>query len=266
MVRSKNSTAERILIVLTLLVTGFALLNSPIFAISAVTVAGNKTVTAKEIIRTAGIPPSENIFRVNLKDAAARVEAIPAVKQARLERHLPGRVAIWVTEREAIALVPGADGFYGLDDTGVCIRKLRASCPLPVITGVGTAPCPGKKLYTKGFGTAVAVLTALDKSLISHLSEIHITPFQTAEAYTADGIKVYFGQPERLTEKGAALRRILETVGNRRVEYIDLKVATRPVVKFAGVEAKDGADGPLHITAGSSFSGTDDRGSVSALP
>lgn len=266
MERSKTSPVERICITLVLLAAGFGLLNSPIFAISEVTVAGNKTITAKEITRTAGIPLGENIFRVNLKDAAARVEAVPVVKEARLERHLPGRVAVRVTERKALALVSGADGFYGLDETGVCIGKFPASFLLPVVTGVGTAPSPGKKLSTEGFSTAVAALTALDESLTSHLSEIHVTPYQVVEAYTADGIKVYFGRPERLVDKGAALQRILNTVGNRKVEYIDLKVADRPVVKFAGVEARDSADDPLHTTDGGAFSGTDGRGSVPALP
>lgn len=266
MEKAKTSLVERICIVSILLVAGLALLNSPIFAITQVTVAGNQSITAKEITRTAGIPLGNNIFKVNLKDAAARVEAIPAVKEARLERHLPGRVEILVTERRAVALVSGRGGFYGLDDTGVCIGKFQASFPLPVVTGVGTAPNPGGKLGTAGFKTAVVLLTALDESLIPQLSEIHVTPYQVIEAYTADGIKVYFGQPERLAEKGAALECILKTVGNRRVEYVDLKVASRPVVKFAGAEAKDSADDPLHTIAGSSLYGTDDRGSVSALP
>ncbi|HIE13586.1 MAG TPA: FtsQ-type POTRA domain-containing protein [Desulfotomaculum sp.] len=264
--RPQTSLVERICILLLLLVAGFVLLNSPVFAISEVTVAGNEAVAAKEIICTAKIPLGDNIFRVSLKDAAARVEAIPAIKEARLRRHLPGRVAIQVTERKAAALVSGADGLYGLDDTGVCIGKFRASAPLPVVTGAGKAPNPGQRLSTKGFATAVAVLTALDESLISQLSEIHVTPHQTVEAYTADGIKLYFGRPERVAEKGAAVQRILGALGDRRVEYIDLKVANRPVVRFAEAEAEDIADGPLDGAGGGPLFRTDDRGSVSSLP
>lgn len=264
--RPKTNLVERICILLLLLVGGVTLLNSPVFAISEVTVAGNATVAAKEIIRTAKIPLGDNIFRVSLKDAAARVEAIPAVKEAKLLRCLPGRVAIRVTERKAIALVSGADGLYGLDDTGVCIGKFRASVPLPVVTGVGKAPNPGQKLNTEGFGAAVTLLTALDESLISQLSEIHVTPYQAVEAYTAGGIKLYFGRPERVAEKVAAVERILEAVGDRRVEYIDLKVAGRPVVKFAGAEAKDIADGSLHGAVSDPILRADDRGSVSILP
>lgn len=250
---------ERVCILLLLLCTGIVMLNSPFFSISKVAVEGNRLLTAKEITNAAGIPLGTNIFRVNLREAAARVEAIPAVKEARLFRRLPGEVVVKVTEREAIALVSGGDGFYGLDKVGVCIGRLPAACALPVVTGVGRAPPVGERLNTRSFKTAAAVLQAFDDRLISLLGEVHVTPAGMVEAYTASGVKIYLGRPEKLFEKGLLLARILETVGSRKVVYIDVKVAERPVVRFAGKQEEEDAGDLSDVAGGGALFRTADR-------
>lgn len=264
--KPKSNTLERICILLLLLFTGFVLLNSSFFYISEVTVTGNKSLTPEEITKAAGIPIGENIFRINLRDAAARVKAIPAVKDVRLARRLPARVAIMLTEREAVALVSGRDGFYGLDEGGVCIRKVNAADPLPILTGVGIAPLPGGDLTTEGFRTAVLVLKSLDGDLISGLAEIHITPLRSVEAYTTEGVKICFGWPEELAEKGKMLCGILKEVEDRKVVYIDLSVTKRPVVKFAGQGVHESADNAPVNAAGGPLSGSDAGGTVSVVP
>jgi len=264
--RFQGNSIERVWIILGLLVVGLTLFNSPFFTIHRVIVAGNKLLTAKEITSAADLPLGANIFRVNLREAAARVEAIPAVKEARLSRHFPGQITIQVTEREAIALVSGKDGFYGLDDTGVCIGRLPAACALPVVTGVGEPPGIGKRLETRGFRIAVAVLEAFDKRLIADLAEVHVTPAETVEAYTVTGVKIYLGRPERLSEKGVLLSRILETVGGRKVAYVDLKVADRPVVRFTGSQEAEDAGDLSDGVAGGSLLRTDDRGAAPSFP
>jgi cell division protein FtsQ len=261
----KNSF-ERICILLLLLFTGFVLLNSSFFCIDGITVTGNKSLTPEEITRASGIPVGENIFRINLRDAAARVKAIPAVKEVSLARRFPARVEIMLIEREAMVLVSGRGGFYGLDGGGVCIRKVDAAAPLPILTGVGVAPPPGGELDTEEFRIAVEVLGSLDGDLISGLAEIHITPFGLVEAYTTEGVKIRFGRPEELTEKGRTLCGILNQVEDRKVVYIDLSVSKRPVVKFAVQGVYESADNPPVDVAGSPFPGFDDGGAVPVIP
>jgi cell division protein FtsQ len=257
---------ERVCIIVLLLVCGFVLLSSPLFSIREIQVEGNKQVASKEITGAAHIPPGENIFRVNLKDAAARVRRIPAVKEVAVVRCLPNRIKIRVCEREAIALVPGKGGFYALDEAGVCIGRARADCPLPVVTGAGSAPAPGRSLATEGYRTAVTVLKAFDAKLTVRLAEVHVTPYQVVELFTSDGVKVYFGRPEKIMEKGLILSRLLDALGSRKVAYIDLKVADRPVVKFVPAEEEKGAHDSLHNTAGYALPGATISGPVSDLP
>ena len=263
---AKPNLIERVCIVGLLLVCGFVLLSSPLFSIREIQVEGNKRVASKEIIGAAHIPRGENIFRVNLKEAAARVKRIPAVKEVAVVRCLPNRIKIRIWEREAIALVPGKDGFYALDEAGVCIGKARADCPLPVITGTGAAPPPGKSLTTEGYRTAVTVLKAFDAKLTARLAEVHVTPYQVIELFTNDGVKVYLGRPEKIAEKGLVLLRLLDALGSRKVVYIDLKIADRPVVKFMPAEEKKGAHDSLHGTAGYAVPGATISGPVPDLP
>ncbi|MEW6182605.1 MAG: FtsQ-type POTRA domain-containing protein [Bacillota bacterium] len=264
--RSRGNTLESICLVMLLLVAGFVLLNSPLFAIREVVVEGNERLTAKQITGAASIPIGDNIFRTNLREAAARVEIIPAVKDLEIKRCLPGRVLIRLIERKAVVLVSGEDGLYGLDYAGVCIGRFDAASTLPVLTGAGIAPTPGKRLRTAGFRTAVTVLKSLSKTLIPSLAEIHVTPIKTVEAYTTEGVKICLGLPEDLPEKDRVLCSILKTVGDRKILYIDLNVAKRPVVKFVTQGVKDVAGNSPHNDAGGPLSGPDDRGSVSAFP
>lgn len=256
---------ERVGIVLLLLISGFVFLNSPLFAIREVRVEGNERVTSKEITGAARIPGGENIFRVNLKEAAARVRAIPAIKNARAFRRLPSAVVIRVEEREPIALVPGSGGFYALDATGVCIGKVEVSAPLPVVTGAGAAPAPGKRLESPGYQIAVKVLKAFDRQLVKRLAEVHVTPYQVVELFTTEGVKIYLGPPEELREKGRVLSGLLAALGNQQVTYIDLQAAGRPVVKFAQTGEKTGADDTLYGVTGYPLSGAADSSAVPHL-
>lgn len=264
--KSKSNVVEQVCIVLLLLIAGYVLLNSSFFNIREILVTGNKSLTVKEITDASGIPIGENIFKVDLREATSRLKLLPVIKEVRLERHFPGRVRIEVTEREPVALVSRGGDFYGLDDTGVCIGRFNAAFPLPVVTGAGSAPKPGGVLKTEGFSTAVLVLKYLDKNLVSQLAEIHVTPSKTVEAYTTEGVKIYFGRPEMLAEKNMMLCGILKTLGGRKVVYIDLTAAKRPVVKFAGKGVTDRADNPPFNDAGSTVSGAYGGGSVPAFP
>ncbi|MGQ9513202.1 cell division protein FtsQ/DivIB [Thermodesulfitimonas sp.] len=263
---AKPNLIERVCLVVLLLFCSFVLLSSPLFSIREVQVEGNKGVAAKEITGAARIPPGENIFRVNLKEAAVRVKRIPAVKEVVVTRCLPNRIRIKVWERNPVAFVPGKDGLYALDEAGVCIGRARVDCPLPVVTGTGSAPAPGKSLTTEGYRTAVMVLKAFDPKLTARLAEVHVTPYQVVELFTSEGVKVYFGRPEKLTEKGLILSRLLDALGNYKVAYIDLKVADRPVVKFITAGEKKGAHDSLNNTAGYPLSRAATRGPISDLP
>ncbi|MGO0122025.1 cell division protein FtsQ/DivIB [Desulfothermobacter acidiphilus] len=236
--RKKNNRRyrwERLGFILLLLLVIYLLLNSSWFTIEKVRVEGNKNLTAKEILEAAKVPLGENIFRANLETVAQRVAALPQIAEARVYRRLPHTVLIHVRERELVALMPGPDGFYGLDLSGHCIGRYPVDLPFPVLTGIGEAPPPGQVISHPGFAILEKWLGALKRAaLLGKIAEMHMASEDTVDAYTTEGVKLYLGGPEQIAEKIDLLIRLLPVLEGGGVEYVNLEVASRPVVRFKG--------------------------------
>src|SRR5919199_1065974 len=70
------------------------------------------------------------LARIDTTGIARRVEALPPVRQASIERHWPRTVVIKVTERSAVAVVAQGDDFVLLDETGTGYARLPVRPPL----------------------------------------------------------------------------------------------------------------------------------------
>ncbi|ACX52654.1 Polypeptide-transport-associated domain protein FtsQ-type [Ammonifex degensii KC4] len=255
---------ERISLLLLLLLGIYLLLNSSLFSIKEVRVAGNKKVATKEILEAAHLRQGENIFKVNLEEVAQRVATLPQIAEAQVKRLLPHTVLIEVKERELVALLPGKDGFYGVDLTGHCLGRYSVDLPFPVLTGVGEAPPPGKQISDAGFFLLKGLLAALKQAgLLEKIGEIHLNiSDRTIEAYTTEGVKIYLGTPAEVKEKVDILARLLPMLKAGEVEYVDLQVASRPVVRFKGGDRQSAHTSPKP-TLGRLDPGTD-RGRANA--
>jgi cell division septal protein FtsQ len=104
-------------------------------------------LTRDQALAASGIHEGRNIFTISLSQARKGLMALPQVAHAELERTLPNKISIDVTERMPVAWVtahenadPSADpGALLIDHDGTLIdlksRKVEY-CHLPVITGV----------------------------------------------------------------------------------------------------------------------------------
>src|SRR5262245_23328620 len=79
-----------------------ASLSSPRLAIADIQVAGTHRVAADSIIAASGVVAGTNILRLDPKAVERRLARHPWVAAARVQRHLPGTVAIRVVEREPV--------------------------------------------------------------------------------------------------------------------------------------------------------------------
>jgi len=104
------------------------------------------TLTREEILRAAEIRPGTGLMALDLDQVRSRIEGIPSVAAARLQRQLPSTLVISVDERQPIArLAPvsrsGArlgQAIYYIDQNGFVIKPKPGERlkPLPLITGV----------------------------------------------------------------------------------------------------------------------------------
>ena len=108
---------------------------SPLLRVQDVQVVGATAVSTDEILSLAGID-DESMLRLDLAAAERRVESIPIVQAARLERRWPQTIRIEITERAPWALWQIGDAHYIIDTEGVV---LPGSAPIenaPVIHDV----------------------------------------------------------------------------------------------------------------------------------
>lgn len=95
--------------------------------------------TQAEILRALKLKEGSYLFDGSLEEKQARLEALPWVKTARIQRLLYGAVRVDLIEREPIAILHDAvaNKFVLLDREGMSIDRPIAACfkNLPVVSG-----------------------------------------------------------------------------------------------------------------------------------
>ncbi len=110
---------------------------TPRFAITEIAVSGASHRKEEEIVALSGVLKGKNVFSADLDAARAQLLADPWLKEARLERRLPGTVGIFVEERRAAGIVAAGDTYLVSSD-GEIWKRLEPGDPtdLPIITGL----------------------------------------------------------------------------------------------------------------------------------
>jgi cell division protein FtsQ len=168
--KSGGSVKETLGAVLTILLTaalcyggweGYRwLIHAEMFSIAGVDVKGVRSMSDENIRDVAAMFTGQNVFRVDLDAATRRVMADPWVREVRIERRLPNRISIFVTERVPKAVLQASNGKYLIDGEGVVMVPVRSGSaappPLPVIALRDCRAVPREKV------TAGAVTEALE--------------------------------------------------------------------------------------------------------
>ena len=139
--------------------------HAEMFTIAGVDVKGVRSVSDDDIREVATMFTGQNVFRVDLGAATRRVLADPWVRDVRIERRLPNRISIFVTERVPKAVLQASNGKYLLDGEGVVMVPLRSGSagapPLPVIALRDCRAVPREPVTTGAVAEALELLDEL---------------------------------------------------------------------------------------------------------
>lgn len=224
---------------------GWALASAPIFRPSSIAASGLSRVSREDVLARAAINPNENVWLMDTRAVERRVEEIPYVLSARVQRGFPGGVTLAIVER-----VPEA-----------CVRDGRAQ-ELTVdgalrVLETGCASAPGVTYLTRDqarakpgeFITDPAVIALRHDALLLAPRE-SVSPASSApslkftifaldafgqlEATLASGVRVRFGDDDGLAEKERLVMPILASLGPRaaNVRAVDVRSPATPVVEF----------------------------------
>ena len=108
----------------------YGLASSDAFAANRTTVTGATWTGEARVLELLAIPPGTNLFTLRTADLEARVESIPAIRDAGVSLALPDEVRVAVTEREALVLWAVASRRYLVDGDGTAFAE------------IGTEPSP----------------------------------------------------------------------------------------------------------------------------
>lgn len=227
---------QSLFFIVLLVVAGYIFLQSSVFSIKEVKITGLETLQDSQIRKMAGINLGTNTFKLNLNVVKSRVEIQPMVKAVTVKRSFPDTIVVSIVERKPVALVPLNSEFMAIDHDGYFLYKVSdySKANLPIITGLrlGTLT-PGKQIVNSGLSTALKFLQKMDIRLVSQLSELNVADPQMLIMYNLEGAEIRLGAAESIEQKLGLIMETLKKVGNRKIKYIDITYAGKPVIMFA---------------------------------
>ena len=135
--------------ILGLIVVLCVCLFTPIFGVSEITVEGNSTLTAEEIISTSGIHKGQNIFRMNTKKSEKKLESLPYVDDAKIVKKFPAKIKIVIDESTEDIIIDTPNEFIVTTIDGKVLYKTTdvTEVPVPIVQGIAVTDAePSKKI------------------------------------------------------------------------------------------------------------------------
>ncbi len=211
---------------------GPSITRSPLFKVARISVDGLRLLENEEISALSGIAPGANLYEMDLKDAAARIEAHPMIRSARIVRTPPDGVLITVVERTPIALI-NLETLCGIDEEGVLIPFHPSFVDLPVITGVNPKTYTlGRPVAEEGLSRCLALLKDARKAapdLWDQISEVRPGPDRVVLNLVGDGLEVWM-KPEAVPVQAEKFRALEAAKWSALPSYIDLRFSGQVVV------------------------------------
>lgn len=191
------------------------------FRIRSVEISPLKNITQSEIMAMLPFRPGDNIFRVNLSEAAKTLRRYkPELKRITMHRGWK-KIVVKAQEREPVACVNAAGERLGIDADNLPF-PLRGSWReknLPEL--VNGRPDERERLL--GF---INTFAPNSKELFGKVAGLYVEPVNRVVIELKDGTRIFWGAYEKseLRDKLAKLTQVMDENGSRfgSVDYINL--------------------------------------------
>ena len=216
---------------------GLAVLHTPWFSARVVTVKGSHLHTSTAaILGAAGLGGHPPLVSVDPGATAARVEALPFVASAAIQRRWPDHVVITVKERTPVVQMAGPPSHWStLDGEGRTLEVRPAPTPSlavlivhapwgPVPPGAvgGTLPAAAEPGLT--------VARTLPGAFVAQVVSVTVAPDGTVSLALDSGITVRIGTATDLGAKYEDVAAIIAHASLRGATAIDVTVPQSPTV------------------------------------
>ena len=213
----------------------------PLFQVATISVEGITSLPAEKVISISGIHKGENIFFVNTWEAKKSLRQNPFVEDVKIQRALPNKVTIAVTERKSVGYIVTSEGYVQVGEDGrlLAIQQRLSNYNLPVISGVDLSELPpiGGFIQNEKLKQALEILQNCDQSLLDNIAELNVGQDYYILAYTNQKLEVRLGGLDNIEQRLQDLNEILtEVVGTTvmadQILYIDMRYEGSPLIKL----------------------------------
>lgn len=215
----------------------------PRLALGDITVVGAQRTGSDAVLTAAALPRGRDIWLLDAAGATRRVEALPWIAAARVQRSWPNRVSIVVAERLAVARLSldagAADGPYALVDGEGRVLESGSQQPSDAqLPWLVVRPLPvdastaGAQLGATAVGDALDALRRFGE-LGVRMTEIEVEPITGITAVTLANVRVMFGGSDDLATKLALYDAIVKRITRPQdIAYVDVRSTSAPTVQY----------------------------------
>ncbi len=239
--KNRSNTAPERKLRWTWVLAGFSLiiaavatyvgLRSPMFDVDTVRVAGVDTLDGAALAEISGLQ-GESMFRLNLEEATANLQALPQVKSVTFERDWPKSVTINIVERVPYAFWSVGGREYTVDADGIVLAVGSPSGPAPRIIepDANRIMGPGDQVHPDALALAARISFESPKILGQSVDILEYRPGIGVTAVFSSGMRVTFGDERSYEYKVAVLSNLLLDLQARGVAQpraVDLRFGER---------------------------------------
>jgi cell division septal protein FtsQ len=223
-------------VLLVLVGVAAAVERSGLVALEEVRVRGTQRLAPAAVRDAAGLELGTSTVRLRLGEAERRVEALPLVSDATVQRLDPLTVEIAVTERRPVVAATRRNGATALVDAEGVVVVATREAPDPDLTRIDLVastplPAPGDDVASHpALANAHAVAVRLTGPVGALVGHYEATGPRELDLVLTDGRRVRFGAAERIDEKVRAIGAVLEDLGPVEVSVIDVRAPGAPTV------------------------------------
>lgn len=214
------------------------------FVVRQVTLSGMQRLNAEAVLELAKLEQGTPIFAVSLSALQRRIASHPQIRDVRIERELPERLHIHITERRAAVIWQHDGERYWLDEEGLMLDAAWVAQDkaqsVPVLTG----------RYAPAHVKALQSVFAAAPELSKRVRGAQWVGNRRWNIWLDGGMKILLpmDEPQRAWARFSALART-HGLFDRAVAQVDLRLDGRWFLRYLPQEEQwPATDGPL-VTA-----------------
>lgn len=222
--------ASTILVVLV----SYVIARSPLLDINEVSYVGLEQTSLDAALVAASVDLGDPLIGLDLDAIGRRLEALPWVETASVERSWTGRLSIEITERQALAAVMAAqDEWVLVDASGRILTGVIVVSPdVPKISGVSAAGEPGTRLPADA-SAPLRLAELLPPRLDGRVDGIYVDAIGELWVSLKSADRILLGTDSDLAFKVISFTTVLEELDDRGqvLWELDVSVPSLPVVR-----------------------------------